>query len=184
MKKQCLSIRLLWAVIYHFQSINKIWINISLNVLLKSISQLTLLRNLYNESIFLYVLNDLCALCWVLHVQGSWSSFNKVNHFIVSFRHFSFHLLSKFLNPEFICECVLWQYQHFFFLITRDKSLLELTTYGVMSVRSSSQFLLDSTIQIWRQNCNILWPSFLQTEACSKKTQFMNFVNIYTVYKC
>lgn len=119
MKKQCLSIRLLWAVIYHFQSINKIWINISLNVLLKSISQLTLLRNLYNESIFLYALNDLCALCWVLHVQGSWSSFNKVNHFIVSFRHFSFHLLSKFLNPEFICECVLWQYQHFFFFNNR-----------------------------------------------------------------
>ena len=59
----------------------------------------TLLRNLYNESRFLYVLNDLCALCWVLHVQGNWSSFNKVNHFIVSFRHFSFHLLSKFLRP-------------------------------------------------------------------------------------
>ena len=63
----------------------------------------TLLRNLYNESRFLYVLNDLCALCWVLHVQGNWSSFNKVNHFIVSFRHFSFHLLSKFLSPAYIC---------------------------------------------------------------------------------
>ena len=103
MKKQCLSIRLLWAAIYHFQNINKIGINISSNVLLKFISQLKhFLRNLYNESRFLYVLNDLCALCWVLHVQGNWSSFNKVNHFIVLFRHFSFNLLSKFLSPAYI----------------------------------------------------------------------------------